>query len=66
MFVSSLFKAMASAADGESLAVEQFANASNQKDFMVLVIAAIATPFHRFELRKFLFPIAKHMRLDAT
>jgi hypothetical protein len=33
---------------------------------MVLVITAVATSFDRAKLCKFLLPITKHMRLDAT
>ena len=45
---------------------EEVANTPNQQDLVVLIIATITTPLDRFELRKLLFPIAKHMRLDAT
>ena len=33
---------------------------------MVLVIPAIATPFHRTQLRELLLPITEHMRFDAA
>ena len=33
---------------------------------MVLVVTAVAAPFHRAQLRKLLLPIAKHMRLDTA
>ena len=33
---------------------------------MVLVVAAIATPLHRAQLRKLLLPITEHMRFDPA
>ena len=33
---------------------------------MVLVVAAIAAPFHRAQLRELLLPISEHMRFDAA
>ena len=33
---------------------------------MVLVIPAIATPFHRTQLRELLLPITEHVRFDAA
>ena len=54
------------ATDSEALLVQELSYAPDQQHFMVLVVAAIPAPFYRFELGEFLFPIAKHMRLDAT
>ena len=56
----------ARATDGKSLLVEQFTDASDEKHFVVLVVAAIAAPLDRFELGKFLFPVTQNVRLDAT
>src|SRR2546425_12736298 len=33
---------------------------------MVLVIAAVATPFHRTQLRELLLPITEHVRFDTA
>jgi hypothetical protein len=38
----------------------------NQQHFVVLVIAPVAAPLHRLELRELLLPIAEHVRLDRT
>ena len=57
---------VACAADRETLLVQQVANAADQQNLMVLVIAAIAAPLHRLELREFLIPIEQHVRLDAA
>src|SRR6266850_1174115 len=60
------FETMARAVDRESLLVEKIADATDQQDFVVLVIAPIATALDRLQLREFLFPIAKHMRLHRA
>ena len=57
---------VARAANGVAVVVEQLTDTADHQDFMVLVIAPIATPFDGFELRKFLLPIAQHMRFDAA
>src|SRR5450830_205428 len=57
---------VARTADGETLLIQQLANAPDQQYFMVLIIAPVATPLDWFELGKFLLPVAQHMRLDAT
>src|SRR5215831_2448932 len=57
---------VARAIDGEPLLVEQVSDPPYEQHFVMLVIAAIATPFDRFELRELLFPVAKHVRLDRA
>ena len=57
---------MARAVDGETLFVQQVADAANQEHFVVLVVAAIAAPLDRLQLRELLLPIAEHVRLDRT
>src|SRR5581483_4066781 len=47
-----LIEAVARPADREALIVEQFANAAYEKNFVVLVIAAVAAPLHRLQLRE--------------
>src|SRR4051812_9142907 len=57
---------VAGAVDGEALLVQQVANAADQQDFVMLVIAPVSAPLHRLQLRELLFPIAQHVRLDRT
>src|SRR3989442_6388217 len=57
---------VARAANGEALLVQQFADATDQQHFVVLIITAVAAPLHRFQLREFLFPVTQHVRLDAA
>jgi hypothetical protein len=42
------------------------ANPADQQHLVVLVVAAVAAPFHRLELGEFLLPIAQHIRLHAA
>ena len=56
----------ARATDGEALFVQQFANAANQQDFVMLVVATIASSFHRPQLRKLLLPVAQYMRFNTA
>ena len=61
-----VFQDVARATDGESLFIKQAADATDQQDLVVLVVAPVAASFNRPELGKFLFPVAQHMRLDRT
>src|SRR5262249_39557359 len=54
------------AADGEALLVEQAANLPYDDHVLALVITPIAATLHGFQLRKFLLPVAQHMRLHAA
>ncbi len=60
------FEAMARAVDREALLVEEVADAADQQHFVVLVVAAVAAPLHRLQLREFLLPVTEHVRLDRT
>ena len=57
---------VARAADGEALLVQKATDAADHQHFVVLVIAAVAAPFHRTQLCKLLLPITEHMRLDTA
>ena len=59
-------QAVSGAADREPLFVQQLANPADQQHFVVLVVASVATPFHRLELCEFLLPVTQHVRLDAA
>src|SRR5688572_4520861 len=59
-------EAVARAADGEAFFVQQLADAADQQHFMVLVVAAVAAPLHRLELRELLLPVAEHVRLHPA
>ena len=57
---------VARAADGEPLLVQEIAYAADQQHFVVLVVAPVAAPLDRFELREFLLPVAQNVRLDTA
>src|SRR5262245_25275081 len=57
---------MARAIDRESLLVQEVADPPDQQHFVVLVIAPVAAPLDRLQLREFLLPITEHVRLDRT
>ena len=61
-----VFQSLARAADGEAFFVQQFADASDQQDFMMLVVTPVATPLDRAQLGEFLFPVTQYMRLDGA
>src|SRR6185436_2113190 len=54
------------ATDGETLFVQKLADATDQQDFVVLVVTAVAAALDGLELGEFLLPVAQHMRLHAT
>src|SRR5712691_287259 len=57
---------VARAADGEALFVGQLADAADQEHLVVLVIAPVAAPLHRLQLRELLLPVAQHVRLHPA
>src|SRR5690606_35419730 len=59
-------EAVARAADREPLFVQQLADPPHQQHLVMLVIAPVAAPLHRTQLREFLFPVAQHVRLDPA
>src|SRR3954466_2521553 len=59
-------EAVARAADGEAFFVQQLADAADQQDFVMLVVAPIAAALDGLELREFLLPVAEHVRLHPT
>src|SRR3984885_16004808 len=59
-------ESIACSADGKALLIQQTANLPDDQHVLTLVIAPVTAPFDRFELREFLLPVAKHMRLDAA
>jgi hypothetical protein len=59
-------EALSCPADGEPVVVKKAANLPNDQHVLPLIIAAIASPLDRFQLWKFLFPVAKHVRLDSA
>src|SRR5690606_5278020 len=54
------------AADREALLVEQAPNLPDDQHVLALIVAAVAAPLHRLQLRKLLLPIAQHVRLHAA
>src|SRR5689334_23111864 len=61
-----LIEAIACTADRETLIVKKLADTPDQQNFVVLVVATIASSFHRLELRELLFPVTQDVRLDAA
>src|SRR5690349_4772655 len=61
-----LVEAVARAADGEALVVEQLADAADEQHFVVLVVAPVAAALDRLQLGEFLLPVAQHVRLHAA
>jgi hypothetical protein len=59
-------KFLSSAADRETILIEKAADLPNDEHILTLIVAAIATPFDRFELREFLLPISENMRLHSA
>src|SRR5690606_18033732 len=59
-------EALARAADGETLVVEQAADLADEQHVAPLVIAPVAATLDGLELRKFLLPVPQHVRLDAA
>ena len=57
---------MTCAVDRESLFIKQVTDSPDQQNFVVLIVTAVAAPLDGLQLREFLFPIAKHVRLDRT
>ena len=59
-------EAMARPVDRKALLVEKIADAADKQHFVVLVVAAVAAALDRLELREFLLPVAKHVRLHRA
>ena len=52
--------------DRETLIVQQATNTANHEHFMMLVVAAVATPLHGTQLSELLLPVSQNVRLDPT
>ena len=59
-------EAVPCSADGKPLFIQQAANLPNNEYILALIIPAVAASLDRLQLRKFLFPIAQHVRFDAA
>ena|SRR5580692_12788011 len=59
-------ESIARSADGKALLIEQAANLTNDQHVLALIVAPVAAPLDRFELRELLLPVAQHVRLDAA
>lgn len=57
---------MPSTVDRKALFVEKLADATNEKNLVVLIIPTVAAPLYRLELRKLLLPIPQNMGLDLA
>lgn len=64
--LNDLLQLVAGATDGEALVVKEIPDPANHQNLVVLVIPAIATPFHRAQLSELLLPIPEHMRFDPA
>src|ERR1700726_3215777 len=56
-------EAVARAADGKPLFIQQAAYLPNDQHVLALIVAAVPAALDRLELREFLLPIAQHMWL---
>jgi hypothetical protein len=59
-------EAIPGSSNGESLFIQQASNLPNDEHILALVVASVAAALDRLQLRKFLLPIAKHVRFDAA
>jgi len=59
-------KAIAGAADGETLFVEQASNLPDDEHILTLIVASVAATLHGLQLRELLLPVAQHVGLDAA
>lgn len=59
-------EALAGAADGKSLVIQQGANLADDQYILALVISTIAAALDGFQLREFLLPIAQHVWLNRA
>src|ERR1700679_3615607 len=59
-------ESIAGSADGKALFIKQASNLANDQHVLALIVAPVAAPLDRFELREFLLPVAQHVRLDAA
>src|SRR5262245_61358628 len=59
-------EAVARAVDGEAVLVEQLADAADEEHLVMLVIAPVAAPLERLQLRELLLPVTQHVRFDAA
>src|SRR5579871_3793920 len=59
-------QAVACAADGEALFVQQLADTPDEKNLVMLVVAPVAAALDRLQLGELLLPVAQHVRLDAA
>src|SRR3954469_4700949 len=55
-----------SAADREAFFVQQLADAADEQDFVVLVIAPVAPALHRLQLRELVFQVRHDVRLPPA
>src|SRR5450631_1164485 len=59
-------EAVPGSADRKPLFIQQAANLANDEHVLPLVVPAVAAALHRFQLGKFLFPIAQYMGLHPA
>src|SRR5262249_22182812 len=67
-FHAALFalEALARAADGEALFVQQRTDLADHQHVVALVVAPVTAPLHRLQAREFLLPVAQHVRLHGA
>ena len=61
-----LFQAMASPIDREAFLIQQLADAACEQDLVMLVIAPVAAPLDRAQLRELLLPVTQYMGFDPA
>jgi hypothetical protein len=57
---------LARATDCEAFIIQKASDLADNQNVLSLIIAAIAAPFNRLQLWKFLLPIPEYMRLNRA
>src|SRR5699024_5755753 len=61
-----LAQTVAGTGNGEAFFIQQIADAPNEQDLVVLIVAPVASSLQGFQLGELLLPVAQHMRLDQA
>ena len=59
-------KAVPRSANGKALFIQKASYLADDQHVLTLIITAVAAALDGLELRKFLFPVAQHVRFDAA
>ena len=59
-------KFLSCAADRETILIKKASDLPNDEYILTLIIASVASPFDRFELREFLLPVSENVGLHSA